>query len=168
LEPNDPQFPSPLPADADPVPYFSTPPPLPPSPPEAAAVPYFSTPAALGWVPVAAYSSIGRWHAANAVLRRNGIAGMMGESTPDGDTVLLVPKTEVEWSRELLGISITLPQSQVAPVAAATGPAPRVPLPVQYYDRPKSETGYYITMTLLYLAMGFVILVAILAVIYWQ
>jgi len=151
LEPIDPQFPPPLPADAE-------------------AVPYFSTPPALGWVAVAAYSTIGRWHAASALLRRNGIAASMGESTPDGDTVLLVPTTELEWARELLGISITPPQSQIAPVAvaAATGPAPRVPLPVQYYDRPKSDAGHYAIMTLLYLALGFVALITILAMVFWQ
>jgi hypothetical protein len=82
---------------------------------------------------------------------------------------LLVPRTELEWARELLGVSTPPPtQPTPSPAAPATGPAPRIPLPVQYYNRPKSEIGYRITMALLILAMVFIVLVMILAMIFWN
>jgi hypothetical protein len=137
----------------------------PPNPAEADAVPYFSTPPAAGLVAVATFSSIGRWHAANAVLARNGITAVMGDTTPDGDTLMLIPRTELEWARELLNITSAPPPPLLAATADQT---PRSPLPVDQRLQPRSDVGYLIVMVLLVLAMVFIVLIMAMAVIFWN
>jgi len=79
-----------------------SPPPLPVPVP----VLYFGPHQGRGWAPVATFSTIGRWHAANAILSRNGIAAKMGDTSPEGDTQMLVPLTELEWARENVGTDV--------------------------------------------------------------
>jgi len=146
LDSEDPQPPPLQPADAEPVPYFA---------------PHQGR----GWVAIATFSTIGRWHAANAVLSRNGIAGKMGETSADGDTQMLVPATEFEWACELLGIANPL---AAPPLAATAEQSPRKALPVDIRVQPKSDTVYFLIRTMLILAMVFVAVFTIMAAIFWQ
>ena len=137
-----------------------SPPPLPVPVP----VLYFGPHQGRGWAPVATFSTIGRWHAANAILSRNGIAAKMGDTSPEGDTQMLVPLTELEWARELLGIS---DPAAAAPLAAIAAQAPRKALPVDIRNTPKSDPAYFLIRALLIVAMVFVAVFTIMAVIYW-
>jgi hypothetical protein len=55
------------------------------------------------WRSVGSYSSLAEWHAAKAVLQRNGVIARMGANPyDDNSTNLLVPITDVFWAAELI------------------------------------------------------------------
>jgi hypothetical protein len=77
-------------------------------PPQAASAGPISyrriDPAPREWRVVASFVHAGDWHAAKAVLERNGITARMGGNSLD-ETALLVPATEVFWAAELIRLA---------------------------------------------------------------
>jgi hypothetical protein len=77
---------------------------IPPSDPPPVAISYRSVQIGLtNWAVVDSFESIGQWHAAKAMLDRNGVlVRMLSNPFDESVTDLLVPSTDMLWATDLI------------------------------------------------------------------
>jgi hypothetical protein len=124
----------------------------------APTVDYFRNDVTGEWLVIASLPNAGLWHAANALLNRNGITCRMGGRADETEIDLLVLSTEAEWARDVLskGMPQLDAQSQSTggfPVITATDASEEVvpisAVPVGRADLSRRQRSLYTVTTIL-------------------